>query len=223
MQPRKVCVGMAAIGLCALAMTALVAEPAARTASASPTLLKAQPAVRLLFPANHVLVEADAFEVIAVVPDDMEQGGVTMTLRVDGQVQSWEPAAPPARVARIRLASGRHTLSIGDDEIFFFVAAADTEAPRDWPTFRRHPLLREKTTRCGECHAGAAQDPIPTYAPPAPGEACGNCHNAENFAVTHEHIEPPLRNCAMCHAVHGALHDALLKAPAKKLCVQCHD
>ncbi len=223
MQRRSVCVGMAAFGLCALAMAALVAEPAARMSPASPTPMEAQPGVRLLFPADNVIVEEDAFEVIAVAPDDMDQDEETMTLRVDGQVQPWEPVVPPALVARIRLASGRRTLAIGDDETSFFVAAGNTERPKDWPTLRRHPLLRERMTRCGECHAGAAQDLLPTYAPPAPGEACGNCHKTEDFAITHEHIEPPLRNCAMCHTVHGALHDALLKAPAKKLCAECHD
>ena len=67
------------------------------------------------------------------------------------------------------------------------------------------------------------RSPRKGWPPPAPGEACGNCHKTEDFAITHEHIEPPLRNCAMCHTVHGALHDALLKAPAKKLCAECHD
>lgn len=222
---RGVWAALAAMILCVFSgLTAVLAE--SETAPApllSPPLLAARPMPRLLFPANHVTLNAASFDVIAAAPPDQTIDEAALALTVDDQTQSWSAAAPPALVARVNAAPGIRTLRIGQDSIVFFVMGGDATPPSDWPELRRHPLQGEGAARCMACHEGAASETMPSYTPPAPGEACGNCHSADDFAVAHGHVAAPLSNCAMCHAVHGAIHKGLLKAPAKQLCSECHD
>ncbi len=54
-------------------------------------------------------------------------------------------------------------------------------------------------------------------------KACFECHPAVEFEVVHSHPLEPIEHCQMCHGLHASKEEALLKAPVKELCADCHD
>jgi predicted CXXCH cytochrome family protein len=112
---------------------------------------------------------------------------------------------------------------------FFFDGVPDPDAPRgaasaarrntrtNHPVFVHKPFSEEK---CSACHLNS-QD-IFTRAKIRP-DACLDCH--PNVPREHASVHGPVVNnlCLWCHSPHSSPQEHLLKAPAPKLCTQCHD
>jgi len=193
-----------------------------------------KPVLRMLSPADRCVLESGKVELLCVAPDTQVAAGAQaipgaqpagVPLRVDGKPGKWEPYARPVLFAKLELTPGRHELRIGDRQLRLFVADAEGEhkPPDGWPVHRSHSTGTGKWKDCTLCHElekreGRAsikdlKDPLP----------CLGCHSADEFASTHFHVLKPIENCQLCHALHGSTRKALLKAPAKELCADCHD
>ncbi len=147
------------------------------------------------------------------------------SLEADGQAVEWEPFSPPLRVAHVSLYPGRNRLQIGDRQLEVFVARTIDKpgAPDGWEVCRTHPMQGQGAKRCADCHqtqqtaAGTSVGELKSY------KACFECHPAVEFELIHSHPLEPIEHCQMCHSMHGSSRKSLLKAPAKKLCAECHD
>ena len=170
----------------------------------------------VLFPPDHAVLLSGSFDVICKADQDV--------LEVDGKPRAWESFEPPVRVAHLRLPPGVHELRIGDRQRELVVALNEEEhdGPQNWAIYHRHPMNANEE-RCGDCHQTSEQDERITVGELKSYKACFKCHDSIEFDVTHAHPLEPLEPCQMCHALHGSTHKALLKAPAKKLCADCHD
>ncbi len=185
-------------------------------------------APRLLYPANCVVIERKQFECIAVAEGDAAANGEAgaLALKVNGETRDWGPFAPPAYAARLELEPGEHHLTLGDAEARFFVKGDGVEAPEEWPVFKTHPIREGAWFDCSQCHTvrEGGEDGLKTISPPhIYDDACAECHSRNDFVINHAHTLDPLLDCARCHALHGSTREHLLKAPAKKLCFECHD
>ena len=54
-------------------------------------------------------------------------------------------------------------------------------------------------------------------------KACFVCHPPVEFEAIHSHPLEPIEHCQDCHTLHSSSREGLLKAPVKKLCMECHD
>jgi len=228
---RKGCVRalLAAAGLaCAAVFAAELAaqKPAGDPAAAGPSA-GAQPSgekpageeagIKVIYPPDKAVLPSGDFDVIC--------RGEDARLRVDGELHRWEPFDPPVRVAHVSLYCGPNTIQIGKKRVEVFVAetALRPGGPEGWPMWRKHPISGSGTARCADCHKiegrgdGAALGPFAGY------KACFECHEAVEFEAIHAHPLEPIEACQMCHSVHAAKEKHLLKAPAKKLCDDCHE
>ena len=170
----------------------------------------------VLFPPDHAVLLSGSFDVICKADQDV--------LEVDGRPRAWESFEPPVRVAHVRLPPGVHELRIGDRQRELVVALNEDEhdGPQSWTIYRRHPM-NAKEERCGDCHETGEQDEQIRVGELKSYKACLECHGEVEFEATLSHPLEPLEPCQMCHALHGSTRKALLKAPAKKLCDDCHD
>jgi len=170
----------------------------------------------VLFPPDHSVLLSGNFDVICRAEQP--------SLEVDGRPHDWEPFQSPLRVAHVRLSPGVHELRIGDRRREIVVALNEEEhdGPDDWPLLRRHQMNANEN-RCADCHETTEQDSRIAVGELKTHEACFECHELLEFEVTHSHPLKPIEHCQMCHALHGSARDSLLKAPAKKLCADCHD
>jgi predicted CXXCH cytochrome family protein len=170
----------------------------------------------VLFPPDRAVLLSGGFDVICRIDET--------SLEVDGKPLEWEPFAPPLHVAYVRLSPGMHELRIGQRQREIVVALNEEEhdGPEDWPILRRHEMNRFQD-RCGDCHETAKQDGRVVVGELKSYEACFECHEPVEFDVTHAHPLEPIEHCQMCHALHGSARKGLLKAPAKQLCLDCHD
>jgi len=170
----------------------------------------------VLFPPDHAVLLSGNFDVICKADEEV--------LEVDGKPRAWEPFGPPVRVAHLRLPPGVHELRIGDRQRELVVAVNEDEhdGPQDWAIYDRHPM-NSNQERCGDCHETTEQDERITVGELKSHEACLECHKPVEFEAAHAHPLQPLEPCQMCHALHGSTRKALLKAPVKTLCVDCHD
>ena len=176
------------------------------------------PALKTVFPPNRAVLPSGGFDLIAKA----EKG----SLEVNGEPRKWEAFQAPLRVAHIHLSAGFNELKIDDQKLEVFVARYpdDEDAPAGWQTYKWHPVEEtEGTKRCSECHENNDRDGQVAVGELKGYKACFKCHKSVEFEATHSHPLEPLEHCQMCHAVHGSPHKALLKAPAKKLCAECHD
>lgn len=171
---------------------------------------------RVLFPPDRAVLLSGSFDVICRTDEP--------ALEVDGKPREWEPFEPPVRVARIGLSPGMHELRVGDRRWEIVVALNEEEhdGPPDWPILRSHEMNRDPG-RCGECHQTAKQDDRIVVGELKPHGACFECHKSVEFEAIHSHPLEPIEHCGMCHALHGSPRKALLKAPVKQLCAECHD
>jgi len=186
--------------------------------------------VEVIYPPDKAVLPSGDFDVIC--------RGDDARLRVDGEPYRWEPFDPPVRVAHVSLYCGPNTLEIGPKRVEVFVAetagpkrvevfVAETAVrpggPEGWPMWRKHPISGSGAARCGDCHEiegrgdGVAVGRLAGY------KACFECHKAVEFEAIHSHPLEPIESCQMCHSLHAAKEKALLKAPAKKLCDECHE
>lgn len=141
-------------------------------------------------------------------------------LDLDGRPRGWGPYAGPVRAARVRLTPGRHELTVAGRSVVLW-----GEGPPSPPAFRAtrvHPIA-PGATGCAACHQTTQADGLTAVGAAKPTASCLECHPPDQFELKHSHPLDPLRNCTSCHAVHGAAHKGLLRAPAKKLCASCHD
>ncbi len=97
----------------------------------------------------------------------------------------------------------------------------DPDGPDGWPMVRNHPISRKK--RCTACHETKQEGDLTGVGELKSYKACFVCHDAVEFEAIHSHPLEPIEHCQMCHSPHGATEKALLKAPVKKLCAECHD
>jgi len=206
---------LVAAGL-ACAAAALSAELAAQP-PAEPPPAGDDAGVEVLYPPDKAVLPSGDFDVICRAEK--------ARLHVDGESYPWEPFEPPVRVAHVSLYCGPNTLEIGRKRIEVFVAetAARPGGPDDWPIWHKHPISGSGEERCGKCHEmetlgdGVAVGRFAGY------KACFECHKAVEFEAIHAHPLEPIEACQMCHALHAAREEVLLKAPAKKLCAECHE
>jgi len=176
------------------------------------------PPAKTVFPPNHSVLPTGGFDLIAKA----EKGG----LQVNGKPRPWESFRPPLRVAHVRLSAGFNELKIDNQKVEVFVARYpdDEDAPSGWKTYKSHPVdEKEGVKRCGECHENSDQGGQVAVGEFQGYQACFECHKSVEFEVIHSHPLEPLEPCQMCHQVHGSTQKALLKAPVKKLCADCHD
>ena len=170
----------------------------------------------VLFPPDQAVLLSGSFDVIW-----KGEGGA---LEVDGRPREWEPFQPPLHVAHLRLSPGMHELRIGDRRRQLVVALNEEEhdGPDDWPQLRQHQMNTNEN-RCGDCHETSKQLDRTAVGELRSPHACLECHEPVDFEITHSHPLKPIEHCETCHALHGSPHKGLLKAPAKKLCADCHD
>jgi len=186
-------------------------------AAATPSQQKAKPKDDgVLFPPDRAVLLSGSFDVICRTDQK--------SLEVDGQPREWEPFDPPLHVAHLRLSPGMHEIRIGDQRREVVVALNEDEhdGPADWAIHRRHTMNHEEG-RCADCHQTGKQNGRITVGELKSYEACFQCHQPVDFDVIHSHPLEPIEHCETCHALHGSPRKALLKAPAKKLCADCHD
>jgi predicted CXXCH cytochrome family protein len=147
------------------------------------------------------------------------------TLEVDGKAHPWESFKPPLRVAHLKLEPGRHEVRVGAQRVELFVAdGSDQGGPEGWPVYAVHPVKDEKgRERCQGCHEVGQHDGLVSVGEVKSYESCFKCHPSVEFEVIHAHPLQPLEPCQMCHALHGSPRDALLKAPIRVLCSECHE
>jgi DmsE family decaheme c-type cytochrome len=86
--------------------------------------------------------------------------------------------------------------------------------------FSHHPL-REGKMNCASCH-----NPHGTASPKlvreiSTRELCFKCHAQYRGPFIFQH-PPVMEDCFNCHQPHGSSFPALLKAPAIRLCRECH-
>ena len=186
-------------------------------AAAVPSEEKARPKDDgVLFPPDRAVLLSGSFDVICRTDQT--------SLEVDGKPREWEPFQPPLRVAHLRLSPGMHEIRIGDRRREVVVALNEDEhdAPKDWAVHRHHEMNHTEQG-CADCHQTAKQNGRITVGELKSYRACFECHESVDFDVTHSHPLEPIEHCQMCHALHGSTRKALLKAPVKKLCTDCHD
>lgn len=171
----------------------------------------------LLFPPNHAVLLSGDIDVICRA----KQGN----LEVEGEVCEWEPFEPPLRVAHLNLYPGRNRLQIGTRQLEIFLAktADEPAAPKGWEIYRNHSIDGTGAKRCAKCHETKQNGELAAVGEVKSYRACFECHKSVEFEAIHSHPLEPIEHCQMCHALHGSKHKALLKAPVKKLCADCHD
>ncbi len=181
----------------------------------APAWPKIADGVELIYPPPNAVILDGEFNVICKTKD--------ATLDVDGEEFLWDAFEPPLCVARVSLYSGRNTLQIGQRKVEVFVGrtADDPGGPDGWPLVHSHPIRRNK--RCADCHETKEQDGRIAVGDLLSHEACFKCHEEVEFELVHSHPLEPIEHCQMCHSPHGSTRKALLKAPIKKLCADCHD
>ena len=174
------------------------------------------PADGVLFPPDKAVLLTGSFDVIC--------NGEEATLQVNGKSYQWEPFQPPLHVARIRLSPGVYEFRIGDRQREIAVALNEDEhdGPQDWAIHRYHKTERDPN-RCDDCHRTKNEDGQITVGEVKSYQACFDCHDSIEFGVIHSHPVEPIQHCQMCHSLHDSTRKGLLKAPAKKLCAECHD
>ncbi len=171
-----------------------------------------------VFHPSRAVLSSGGFDLIAKA----DQG----SLKVNGKPGKWEAFQPPLRVAHLHLSAGFNELEIDNRKLELYVARYpdDEDAPSDWSTYKCHPSEEsEGTKRCSDCHENDCHDGQTTVGELKGYKACFKCHKAVEFEVIHSHPLEPLEPCQMCHALHGSEEKALLKAPVKKLCGECHE
>lgn len=170
----------------------------------------------VLYPPDRAVLLSGSFDVICTTDQN--------SLAVDGKAREWEPFQPPLRVAHVRLSPGMHEIRIGDRRREVVVALNEEEydAPRDWAVYRHHEM-KHNEQGCADCHQTGKQNGRITVGELKSYEACFECHEPVDFDVIHSHPLDPIEHCEICHALHGSPRKALLKAPVKKLCADCHD
>ena len=83
-----------------------------------------------------------------------------------------------------------------------------------------HPVPEGKMS-CSDCHNvhGSAGPKLAKR--DSTNATCYSCHAEKRGPFVHQH-EPVLDDCMNCHAAHGSMVQALLKARPPMLCQQCH-
>jgi predicted CXXCH cytochrome family protein len=171
---------------------------------------------KVVYPPDKGVLLSGTFDVITKTS--------TEALQLDGRPLKSEPFEPPLRVAHVRVSPGWHELRVGDRRVEFVVALNEEEhdGPADWPIHRRHPM-NANANRCGDCHETTARNGQTLVGDLKSYEACFECHKSAEFEEIHEYPLEDHESCQKCHAVHGSISPSLLRAPAKKLCAECHD
>jgi predicted CXXCH cytochrome family protein len=172
--------------------------------------------VEVLFPPHKSVLASGQIDLIAKSPSD--------SVTVDGKAPRLQKFKAPLRVARLRLSTGFHEIGLGDEKIKFFVTVTpdDHDGPKDWPVTRRHQL-EIKGDRCVGCHETSKNSEDEVVGEVKSYKACLECHEPVEFELIHSHPLGPLENCQMCHAMHAATLDNLLKRPVKEACDKCHE
>lgn len=171
---------------------------------------------RVLFPQPGAVLDSGKFEVIAVGP-----AGEAFPLEVNGKTWPWEPLRPPVYMARVTLEPGSHTLAVGGQKLDVFVGNGSEVDPAE--VLRSHPPTGGTWKTCGRCHQVANEGGQLVLRGFSGADACRMCHVSEDIVTLHAHPEDPLEECQSCHDMHASKRPSLLKAPARELCLECHD
>jgi len=199
--------------------------------------------VRILRPLDKSVVGPGPVEIALVVP----LGAGQETILLDGEKLPFpkgpdSPAKntekpprladglyhPPALVLVRPLSPGLHEVRFGEAKAQFFVCDDEGKKvpPKDWQRYIPHPPADLKTLTCAACH-GLAEDGRFTNMTSAfsleKPERCFDCHDPNEFSLTHRHRLEPLAFCQMCHDPHGATADHILKMTPEKACTLCHE
>ncbi len=180
-------------------------------------------AFKVVSPADQAALLSGSFDVI--VKADRPELADRLTLELGRQEVAWDKAyGGPVRVARLRLAPGVYELKVGDRVVRFGVALNEQEhdGPPQWPVVRSH-TMEPDPDRCAACHENSSDTGQIRIGALRSYKACFGCHRSVEFELRHAHPLQPLENCQTCHALHGSSRKALLKAPVKQLCADCHD
>lgn len=172
----------------------------------------------IVFPPDKAVILRGTLDVIARTD--------AASLAVNGKPQEWEPFRPPLRAAQLHVSAGMNTIQVGDrrSDLFFARYPGDEDAPKDWPVLRWHQIeVKDGRQRCGACHKADEAGGLVDVGETLDFKACLKCHNEERFAKIHAHPLEPLQTCRMCHTMHGATRNKLLKAPRQQLCAECHE
>jgi DmsE family decaheme c-type cytochrome len=83
-----------------------------------------------------------------------------------------------------------------------------------------HPIPEGKMT-CSDCHNVHGSAGAKLARRDSTNDTCYSCHAEKRGPFVHPH-EPATQDCASCHNPHGSTVQAMLKARAPMLCMQCH-
>lgn len=165
---------------------------------------------------------------------------IVPTLEADFQPVQWRAIfGRNAWYAELELGHGKHTISTAGNRQDIFVRDLESDsgekAPSHWKPLAVHPDTADPD-KCADCHRLEPVHGMTPWKSDAFSQhdaivalrghtSCMDCHPSLEFELKHQHILEPLRDCELCHAIHGTTipEKGLLKRPKVELCSQCHD
>ena len=182
-------------------------------------------AVRILSPLNECILDSGRFDIVASVGGFTAEEAAALAVTVDGRRAERVPTRPPTVLARVELEPGEHTITVGTQVARVFVKGDDDlpESVREWPVAFAHPGGADGRQDCAACHVTSEEDGALAIRDLVLPDACLTCHPPADFELAHSHPLTPIAGCRRCHATHGAVAAKLLRAPAKRLCAECHE
>ncbi|MBT8484238.1 MAG: cytochrome C [Phycisphaerales bacterium] len=81
------------------------------------------------------------------------------------------------------------------------------------------PLMMGDCTGCHDPHGGRDRTMLKAA---SVDELCASCHGDVLEAGVHRHGPAAAGACSVCHEPHVSMHPALLTAPPRDLCLECH-
>ncbi len=199
----------------------------------------AQPAaVRLLYPANRVVVAELPFRLVLATALDapapvatldnqplplhrltFDRSWTTPSRLKATAAQVGDRAATALWAATVKLSAGAHRLAVGTQVLE--VRAGKDSPPVGWSAWQGHPVIAPDPEQpdCAACHEHEGET---IGAAPTP-RACDTCHDEASVQLIHQHVAEPLGKCAVCHDPHGATRPKSLVDDRKTLCRKCHD
>lgn len=162
---------------------------------------------KIMRPADHSALSNGQLDVAATAPNGK--------LELDGKPLDAEQPFPNVFHAKLKTASGLHTLALiwpdGRKEIQFF---SGPNAPAGFAEFHQHPPVAD--VPCTQCHELSKRGRFRFAG------GCFTCHQQEKFAKVHTHKPDALSECGMCHNAHGSTVKAHMLQSKEAACKLCH-
>ncbi len=170
-------------------------------------LIPAEPAGKIVRPANNAWFRGGVIDVVATAPSG--------TLLLDGAAIEAEEPFPNVLHATIEATPGSHEVSLkwagGEQTARIFIGAS---APIGYEKFVSHPA---PAIECESCHSLSRRGLFRFS-----GD-CFGCHVKDAFAKVHGHEPHVLESCGRCHNAHGSTTDKHLVMAQELACKQCHN